>query len=146
MRTLDLDIASSHCPLLSHPTRLQLSTAWLPRPVPPHSLASSHITALAGTEPGTRGPGSLAEVQPGAMPGPLISIDHSWGCTGLDPPCCTALGKLLSLPGVPKGLHKLMLGKPQAEGRSLSRLGLCGQLNKPQSPQLERPRRMMLTF
>lgn len=57
MRTLDQDIASSHRPLPSHPTRLQLSTASLPRPVPPHSLASSPITALAGTEPGTRGPG-----------------------------------------------------------------------------------------
>lgn len=117
---------------------------WLPRPVPPSSLASSPITELGGTKPGIEGaPGSLAEVQPGATPGPLISI-HSWGCSGLDPPCCTALGKLPHLPGVPKGLHKLILGKPQAEGRSLSRLGLYGQLSKPQPPQLQRPRRMTL--
>lgn len=120
--------------------------AWLPRPVPPSSPASSPITELAGTKPGIEGaPGSPAEVRPGATPGPLIST-HGWGCSGLDPPCCTALGKLPHLSGVPKGLHKLILGKPQAEGRSLSGLGLYGQLSKPQPPQLQRPRRMTLTF
>lgn len=31
--------------------------AWLARPGPPHSLTSSPITTLAGTVPGTRGPG-----------------------------------------------------------------------------------------
>lgn len=70
------------------------------------------------------------------------------------PPCHTALGKLPGLSALPlphlsevlKGLHKLMLGKPQAEGQSLSSLRLWGQLHRPQPPQLERPRRMMLTF
>lgn len=47
LRTLDLDTAYSHCPLLSRPTRLQLSTARLPRPVPQFQ-ASSPTTALAG--------------------------------------------------------------------------------------------------
>lgn len=46
------------------------------------------------------------------MPGPLVSTDHCCGCTELDPRCCTALGKVPHLPGVPKGLHELMRGKP----------------------------------
>lgn len=54
--------------------------------------------------------------------------------------------QLLYLPRVPKGLHKLILEKPQAKGQALSSLGLCGQLTRPQPPQLERPCRAMLTF
>lgn len=56
-RTLDLDNASPHCSLLSPPYQAPASTAWLPWPVPPRSLASSPLTELAGTEPCTRGPG-----------------------------------------------------------------------------------------
>lgn len=150
-RTLDEDLASSHRPLLSLFHRapavpsLAAQASGEPGAEPPGFLASSPITALAGTEPATQFLRSLVEVQPGATPGPVISITLGWGLTGLSPPCCTALGKLPDLSGVPKGLCKLPFVKPQAEGQALSSLGLCGQLNRPQPPQLERPCRMMLT-
>lgn len=97
--------------------------------------------------------GSLGEVQRGATPGSLTSINHCWASLGQTHPaaqpwasCLASQSQLPYLPRVPKGLHKLILEKPQAEGQPLSSLGLCGQLDRPQPPQLERPCRMTLTF
>ena len=93
LRTLDLDTASSHCPLLSlfyqapavHGLAAQASGE--PRAEPPSSLASSPVTVVAGTEPGTKGTlGPLAEVQPGATLAPLISTDCCWGPQGYSRP------------------------------------------------------------
>lgn len=144
--TLDLDAASSRCPPLSpfyqapavHGLAAQTSASQLPGLL--SHLRTGWPRLRQRGVPGTTGRGST-----GATPGPLISI-RGWGWSRLDPPCCTALGKVPHLPGVPKGLHKLIVGKPQAEGRSLSRPGLYGQLSKPQPPQLQRPRRMTLAF
>lgn len=148
LRTLDLDTVSSHCPLLSlfyqapavHGLAAQASGE--PRAEPPSSLVSSPVTVVAGTESGTKGTlGPLAEVQPGATPAPPISTDCCWGPQGYSPgrAAWPPRSPAASCPGVLKGLPKLMLRKPRAEGRSLSSLGLCGWLNRPQPLQLERP-------
>lgn len=146
---LNEDFGPGHClfpPTSSEPSyQAPVVHSLAARPVPPHSRPAPQSQHWLAQSQARGAPGSTAEFPPGATPGPLSSSNHYWGCTGPDPPCRTALG-MPRLPGVPKGLQELMLGKPQAEGRSLSSLGLCGQLNKPQPPQLERPCRMMLTF
>lgn len=91
LRTLDLDTALPHCPRLSpfyqvaavHVLVAQASASQLP------GQQSHHSTGWHKTRH-REAPRSLAEVQPGATPGPPISADHCWDRTGPGPPCCTA--------------------------------------------------------
>lgn len=136
--SLNEDFGLRHClfPLSSsepsyqapgvHSLAAQVSASSLPGQLPNHST---------GTEPGTRGPESLAKIQPGAVPGPLISIDHYWGCTGLDPPCCTAQGQAAASPRGAEGVTQTHWESHKQ--RVVLSADLASELNKPQSPQLE---------